>query len=89
MPNIKSAKKRLKQSLKRRDKNRKAKSTLSTYLKNAEQAIAAGDRDKALEAVRLAARTLDTTAQKKIIHPNKAARKKSRLQSRFNSQFAS
>lgn len=89
MPNIKSAKKRLKQSLKRRDRNRKAKSTLSTYLKNAEQAIAAGDRDKALEAVRLASRTLDTTAQKKIIHPNKAARKKSRLQSSFNSQFAS
>lgn len=89
MPNIKSAKKRLKQSLKRRESNRKVKSTLSTYLKEAELAIAGGDRQKAEEAVRKATRKLDTTAQQKVIHPNKAARKKSRLHSKFNSQFAS
>ena len=89
MPNIKQAKKRLKQSLKAREANRKAKSTLSTCLKNAEKAIEAGDRVKAEEAVREATRKLDVTAQKKIIHPNKAARKKSRLVGKFNSQFAS
>ncbi len=89
MPNVRSAKKRMRQNEKRRDRNRVAKASLRTCLKKAENAITEDDREKALEAVKTASRKLDKTAQKGIIHSKKASRSKSRLVKKFNKSFAS
>lgn len=88
MPNIKSAIKRAKKSEKRRMRNASIKSALRTYIKRAEQAIAAGDVNAATEAVRLAQKKLDKAVTKGVIHKNKAARKKSRLAQKLNAMIA-
>jgi len=88
MPNIKSAKKRLKQSEKRYERNKQVKSALKTTLKKAEEALSGDDKAKAFEALKTASKKLDSTAQKKTIHPRKAARKKSRLAKKFNKKFS-
>jgi small subunit ribosomal protein S20 len=79
MPNIKSAKKRLKQSLVRRDRNRSAKHALRTECKKVLEAVGAGDAAQAASEFRTAAKRLDKAAAKKVIHRNAAARTKSRL----------
>ena len=84
MPNIKSAKKRLKQNIIRRDRNRSIKTRMRTFLKKAETAIDAGDLEKAKTAVQEACQVLDKTAQKGVVHANMASRKKSRLMSKLN-----
>lgn len=89
MPNVRSAKKRMRQNEKRRERNRVAKASLRTYLKNAEIACEGDNREEALAAVKSASVKLDKTARKGIIHPNKAGRKKSRLIKKFNKAFAS
>ncbi len=83
MPNIKSAKKRLKQSLKRRDRNRTTKAAMRTSVKKAEKGVEAGAADAAA-AVKAACISLDKTAQKGVIHKNTASRKKSRLMKKLN-----
>ncbi len=76
MPNVKSAIKRVRTSEKRRAANRRDRSRLRSALKNARQADAPGSAEERLrEAVSL----LDRSARKGLIHPNKAARDKSRL----------
>lgn len=84
MPNIKSAKKRLRQSIKRTERNRAIKSTLKTELKDAKAAIGSNDKAKALAAVKSASSRLDSTASKRVIHKNAARRKKSRLMKAVN-----
>ncbi len=84
MANIKSAKKRARQNLKRRARNRYYKTTARTYIKKARALIAAGEFEQAEEVVRLAEKALDKAAQKGIIHKNNAARRKSRLQIYLN-----
>jgi|YNPMSStandDraft_1061717.scaffolds.fasta_scaffold08743_3 small subunit ribosomal protein S20 len=79
MPHTKSAKKRLRQNLKRRARNRAVKSALKTQIRKVREAIQAGDLAKAEAEFRLAAKKADQAAAKRIIHPNKAARIKSRL----------
>lgn len=79
MPNTKSAKKRLKQSLRRRDRNRSMKSSLKTLSKRVRSAAESGDLTKAGEELRAAQKRLDQAAAKGIIHRNAAARSKSRL----------
>jgi small subunit ribosomal protein S20 len=88
MPNVKSAKKRMKQNVKRRERNRQAKAALKTATKKADEALNAADKAGALEIVKAAVKKLDKTASKGIIHPNKAARKKSRLMKKLNKQTA-
>lgn len=80
MPNIKSAAKRLRQSKVRQTRNRSAKSELKTLGKKVKTDAAAGKVNEAEAQLILAAKRLDKAAAKKIIHPNAAARKKSRLQ---------
>ncbi len=84
MANIKSAKKRARQNLKRRERNRYYKTTARTYIKKARALIAAGEFEQAEEVVRLAGKALDKAAQKGIIHKNNASRRKSRLQIYLN-----
>jgi small subunit ribosomal protein S20 len=72
VPNIKAAIKWTRQSEKRTGANLGAKTRLKTLFKKAKEA-------GSLEAVPSVERAFDKAAQKGIIHPNKAARKKSRL----------
>jgi len=76
LPRPKSSKKRLKQSLVRRDRNRAVMSTMRTAIKAVRQAT---DKETASAALATAIGTIDHTAQKGVIHRNKAARFKSRL----------
>lgn len=79
MPTTKSAHKRLRQSLERRAKNRAAKSAVKTQVRKVRQAVAAGDLAAAETELRLATKKLDRAGAKRVIHPNAAARTKSRL----------
>lgn len=79
MPNTKSAKKRLRQSLDRRTRNRATKSVLKTLVKKVRGSIAEGNVAQGEEIFRAAARKLDQAAGKRVIHRNAAARVKSRL----------
>ena len=81
MANIKSADKRWRQSLKRRMRNRSARTAARTHIKTVNRALAAGETDE--NALREAVSALDKAAEKGIIHPNNASRRKSRLMSRF------
>jgi small subunit ribosomal protein S20 len=83
-----SAQKAYRQSLKRRIRNRAVKSSTKTAVKKAIESIAAGDLDAARLVVRGALVALDRAAQKGIIHPNNAARRKSRLFLRYNAAVA-
>jgi small subunit ribosomal protein S20 len=83
MPTSKSAKKRLRQSLERRARNRAVKSSLKTQIKKVSASAAGGDGEATEEEFRLAVKKLDQAAAKRVIHPNKAARLKSRLSKRL------
>ena len=79
MAHTNSAEKRMRQAKKRTLRNRAAKSTLKTAIKKTLEAIAAGDAAKARAEFRLATQRLDKAARSRTIHPNEAARRKSRL----------
>ena len=83
LPNIKSAKKRARQSEDRRMHNKHIKSSMRTKVKTVVYAIEAGDKDAATAAYKLAIPMLDSSVSKGILHKNKAARSKSRLNSRI------
>lgn len=79
MPNSASARKRLRQNETRRLRNRSSRSEVRTQIKKVRLAVEAGDMTKAEEELKLASRKLDKAGASKLIHPNKAARHKSRL----------
>ncbi|GIZ11469.1 30S ribosomal protein S20 [Pseudomonas sp. NCCP-436] len=79
MANSPSAKKRAKQAEKRRSHNASLRSMVRTYIKNVVKAIAAKDLELAKSAYSAAVPVIDRMADKGIIHKNKAARHKSRL----------
>ncbi len=83
MAHSKSALKRWRQSLDRRERNRSTKSRTRTLLTKAIFAVE-DDATAAENAVREAVAALDRAAQKGVIHKNAAARSKSRLLKRFN-----
>ena len=79
MPIIKSAKKRMRQNVRRRSRNRIRRATLRTSIRRLNEAIEAGNGD-AIQAQWVQTQSLiDRTARFGIIHPNAAARTKSRL----------
>ena len=79
MANIASAKKRIRSSARRRERNRVYRSAARTYVKNTRSLINSGDLEAAEEMSRLAVKTLDKAARKGVVHPRNAARRKSRL----------
>ena len=79
MANIKSQIKRIKTNEKARQRNKAVKSSVKTAIRKVREAAAAGDKDKAIELQRAAARALDKAASKGVIHKNQAANKKSAL----------
>lgn len=79
MANIQSAKKRIRQTVKRTEDNRRYKTAARTYVKKARQLIDSGDLTAAEEAVKTACSTLDKAARKNVLHPGNASRRKGRL----------
>jgi len=83
MPHSASAKKRHKQNLRNRERNRASKSELKSHVRQVLSAIDAGDATRGRDALRTLASTADKAAAAKKIHRNKAARIKSRLSARM------
>ena len=84
MPKSISAEKAARTSERKRLRNKSLKSATKTYLTKAEKLIAASQLEPAQQAVAEAISALDRDAKKGVIHPNTAARRKSRLLKKFN-----
>lgn len=82
MANIASAKKRARQAERRRAHNAALRSRLRTYIKKVILAVDSGDLARAQQAFREAVPIIDSSVNKGLIHRNKAARSKSRLNAR-------
>jgi small subunit ribosomal protein S20 len=87
LANTRSAMKRQRQAERRRTRNRAVRSSARTKVAIARAAIDQGDSNSA-EEVRIAQRTLDIGVRKGTLHPNNAARRKSRLMKRLNAAAA-
>jgi small subunit ribosomal protein S20 len=79
MPNIASAKKRMRQDAVRRARNRSSRSSLRTQVRKVREAISAKEPEKSETEFRVLVKKLDKAAGQRVIHPNAAARTKSRL----------
>lgn len=79
MANTAQARKRARQTEKRRQHNASLRSELRSAIKKVTKAIEAGNKTEAQAALRKSASVVDSIADKDIIHKNKAARHKSRL----------
>lgn len=79
MANIKSARKRARQNVSRNQLKSAQRSALRTAIKKVRKAIAAGDKAAASSAFQASQSVIDNYAGKRVIHPNAAARYKSRL----------
>lgn len=87
MPNLPSAKKELRKSIKRREKNQKLIVDLKKLLKKTAKAIETKDAS-AKKLLADALKAIDKAAQKRIIKKNTRNRKKSRLHTRYNKVFS-
>ena len=85
MPNIRSAKKRVKVSATKTAANKARKSNLKTMIKKADAACATNAADKET-AVRVAIKRVDQACAKGLMHKNAAARKKSQLAKKLQSK---
>ncbi len=83
MPNIKSAKKRVKVNTIKAMNNQMAKSALKTTLKKFDTA-GAGDKAEATVAYTTAVKAVDQAAAKHLLHKNNAANKKSKMTVKLN-----
>ena len=79
MANTSSAKKITRQIVRRTEVNKARRSQLRTYVRKVEEAIAGGDRNTALTALKAAEPHIMRAAQKGVVHKNTASRKVSRL----------
>lgn len=83
MANTVQAKKRVKQAEKARARNASQRSSMRTAVKKVLRAVEANDKDSAQSAFIYASSLLDRAAQKNLIHKNKAARLKSRINAKI------
>ena len=79
MANIKSQIKRNKTNEKARERNKAVKSELKTQVRRTREAIAAGDKEAAQQALAKATKKLDKAVSKGVIHENQAANRKSAI----------
>ncbi len=79
MANLRQAAKRARQAEKRRQQNASQRSEMRTFVKRVVKAIARGDKEGAQTAYKAAVPVIDRVAHKGLVHENKAARHKSRL----------
>jgi small subunit ribosomal protein S20 len=84
MPIIKSAKKRMKQNIKRKARNFPVRSELKTLFKKVLSLIKEGKADEAQKLMPKVYSIIDVACKKQILHPNNAARKKSRIARALN-----
>lgn len=77
-------KKRLRQNVKRRMRNQVRKSTLKTTVRKTTEVLAKGSAADAEKQLREAVKLIDRQATQRALHPNAAARKKSRLAKKLN-----
>ncbi len=85
MPNLRSARKRMRIEQVRRARNAAVKSTARTYVTKARNAIASdASAPETEEAIRAAISNLDRAVRKGVLHRNNANRRKSRLMARLN-----
>ncbi len=84
MPVTKSAQTQMRASKRRQISNKPIRSQCKTNITKAEKLIFAGELEAAQKAVVTAISSLDKAAKKGIIHPNNAARRKSRLMQKLN-----
>jgi len=87
LAHTRSAKKMIHIMGEQRGRNRAVKSSVKTHIDKAEQVIGSKELEPAKDAVKRASVALDKAAHKGIIHPNNAARHKSRLMKKFNAAF--
>ena len=83
MANTSSAKKMVRKIARKTAVNKNRRSRVRTYLRQVEEAISAGDQDKAREAFKAAQPELHRAVSKGVFHKNTAARKLSRLSGRI------
>ncbi|HEY87699.1 MAG TPA: 30S ribosomal protein S20 [Dehalococcoidia bacterium] len=89
MPGSKSAQKQARVAGKRRLRNKSTRSLCKTNTTKAQRLISSGELEPARQAVVAAISSLDKAAEKGIIHPNNAARRKSRLMKKLNKALSS
>ncbi len=86
MPNIKSAKKRVKVIETKTLRNKMFRSSMKTIVKKYDAALADGNKEQAEAAYKAAVKKIDQAAAKGIIHKNAAARKKSQFTQKLNAK---
>lgn len=79
MANIKSARKRAKQAIERRDHNMSLRTSVRSAIKKVQKALAGGNKDAAATTLRESQRVIDRVVAKGILHRNAGDRHKSRL----------
>jgi small subunit ribosomal protein S20 len=79
LANHKSALKRIRSSARKQQRNRIVRTRARTEVKKARTELQTGDLESARKAILEAVRALDKAAVKGVLHPNNAARRKSRL----------
>ena len=79
MPNIKSAKKRMRSNAKKAEVNTLVSSSMKTAIKKFEKEVKAGDKKAASNNLNIALQRIDKAVTSGLVHKNKAARLKSRL----------
>ena len=84
MPNIKSAKKRVITSAKRKEQNNDVETSMKTAMKKIEKAVKANDKEQAEVELNTAVKRIDKAVSSGLVHKNKAAREKSRLMKKKN-----
>lgn len=85
MPNIRSAKKRVRSNARKADVNTLVRSSMRTAIKNVEKTVVSGNKDEAANKLNIALQRIDKACTSGLIHKNKAARLKSRLTKAVNS----
>ena len=88
MSSLKSSQKQARVAEKRRLRNKSVRSLCKTNIVKAERLIFAGELESARTAVVDVISSLDKAAEKGVIHPNNAARRKSRLMKKLNEALA-
>ena len=84
MANIKSAKKRIKVTKTKTDRNKAQKSQIKMFTKKIEALVKSGNKEEAEKILKDATKAIDMAASKGVYHKNTAARKVSRLTKSVN-----
>ena len=85
MPNITSAKKRVRSNARKAEVNTLVRSSMRTAVKKKKKTVTAGTKEEASNKLNIALQRIDKACNSGLVHKNKAARLKSRLTKAVNS----